>query len=63
MQNWKRSFYAIFAAEILALIGFNASIPIIPFFIQDLGVKDPASLNIWVGACATAPAIRCSCAP
>ena len=57
MQNWKRSFYAIFAAEILALIGFNASIPIIPFFIQDLGVKDPASLNIWVGACATAPAI------
>jgi DHA1 family multidrug resistance protein-like MFS transporter len=57
MPNWKRSFYAIFAAEILALIGFNASIPIIPFFIQDLGVKDAAALNIWVGACATAPAI------
>ena len=57
MPNWKRSFYAIFAAEILALIGFNASIPIIPFFIQDLGVKDAAALNIWVGACATATAI------
>ena len=57
MPNWKRSFYAIFAAEILSLIGFTASIPIIPFFLQDLGVGDPASLNIWVGACATAPAV------
>jgi DHA1 family multidrug resistance protein-like MFS transporter len=57
MRDWNRSFYAIFSAEILALIGFNASIPIMPFFIQNLGVKDPASLNIWVGACATAPAI------
>ncbi|MGA2639762.1 MAG: MFS transporter [Spirochaetia bacterium] len=57
MPNWEKSFYAIFAGEILALIGFTASIPIIPFFIRDLGVDDPASLNIWVGACATAPAI------
>ncbi len=57
MQDWKRSFNAIFAAEILAIIGFNASIPIIPFFISEMGVKDPASLNLWVGACATAPAV------
>ena len=35
MQNWEKSFYAIFAGEVLALIGFTASIPIIPFFIQD----------------------------
>ena len=57
MQNWEKSFYAIFAGEVLALIGFTASIPIIPFFIQDLGVSDPARLNIWVGACAAAMAI------
>ncbi len=57
MSNWKKSFYAIFAAEILALIGFTAPIPITPFFIRDLGVTDPAGLNLWVGACATAPAI------
>jgi len=57
MQNWEKSFYAIFAGEILALIGFTASIPIIPFFIRDMGVSDPARLNIWVGACATLPAI------
>ena len=57
MPGWKRTFYAIFVAETLATIGFNAVIPIIPFFIRDLGVTDPARLNLWVGACATVPAI------
>ena len=57
MPNWEKSFYAIFAGEILAMIGFTAPIPIVPFFIRDLGVSDTARLNIWVGACATAPAI------
>ena len=57
MQTWEKSFYAVFAGEVLALIGFTASIPIIPFFIRELGVSDPARLNIWVGACAAAMAI------
>ena len=57
MPNWKRSFYATFAGEILALIGFTTSVPIIPFFIRDMGVTDPGALNIWVGACATATAV------
>ena len=57
MPSWKRSFYAVFAGEILALVGFTASFPVIPFFIRDLGVTDPAKLNIWVGACAAATAV------
>ncbi len=57
MPDWKRTFYAIFVAETLATIGFNAVMPIIPFFIRDLGVSEPARLNLWVGACATVPAI------
>ena len=57
MQNWKRSFYAILVAETLAMIGFNAAVPIIPFYVRDLGVSGPARLNIWVGACATAYSI------
>lgn len=57
MQNWKRSFYAVLAGEVLALMGFTASFPIIPRFIRDLGVSDPGALNLWVGVCATAPAL------
>ena len=57
MLNWKKNFYAIFAGEVLALIGFSTSIPIIPFFIRDMGVTDQSVLNIWVGACATSTAV------
>ncbi len=49
MPLWKKSFYAIFAAEFLAIAGFNTSTPILPFFLQDLGVTDPDELKFWIG--------------
>jgi DHA1 family multidrug resistance protein-like MFS transporter len=55
--TWKRGFYAVCAAEILAVAGFNTSIPILPFYIQDLGVTETAAVNLWVGACSTVVAI------
>jgi DHA1 family multidrug resistance protein-like MFS transporter len=52
--SWKKSFYAILAAEVLALMGFSTSIPILPlYFQQDLGITDPVALKLWIGACAT----------
>ncbi|MDR1932166.1 MAG: MFS transporter [Spirochaetales bacterium] len=50
MPQWKKTFYAILAAELLAIAGFGTSTPIIPLFLQDLGVTEQASLNMWVGA-------------
>jgi DHA1 family multidrug resistance protein-like MFS transporter len=51
---WKKSFYAILAAEVLALMGFSTSIPILPLYLQqDLGITDPVALKLWIGACAT----------
>ncbi|MDR0577636.1 MAG: MFS transporter [Candidatus Accumulibacter sp.] len=47
---WKKTFYAILAAEFLAIAGFGTSTPIIPLFLQDLGVTEPSALNMWVGA-------------
>ncbi len=49
MPPWKKSFFAIIAAEMLAIAGFGTSTPILPFFLQDLGVRDPAALKFWVG--------------
>ena len=49
--DWKRTFWAILVTEFLALAGFNTSIPILPFYIEDdLGVADPVKLKLWVGA-------------
>ena len=57
-SDWKRTFWAIMAVEFLALAGFNTSIPIVPFYLEDdLGVTDPVALKLWVGACQAVVAI------
>jgi MFS transporter, DHA1 family, multidrug resistance protein len=57
VPTWKRNLYAIFVAELLAIAGFNVSIPIIPFYLGQLGVTDPASLKLWVGIAQSAGAV------
>ena len=49
MIAWKKSLYAIWVAELLAIAGFGASMPIIPFYLQQLGVTRPDELNLWNG--------------
>jgi MFS transporter, DHA1 family, multidrug resistance protein len=57
-HDWHRTFWAILAAEVLALAGFNTAIPILPFFLaDDLGVLDPVALNLWNGACQAVVAV------
>lgn len=60
MVPWRRNFYAILAAEVLAVIAFNTSFPVIPLFLRYLGVTDPVRLNLWNGACATVVAVTLS---
>ncbi len=49
MIDWKRNFYAIWVAEMLAIAGFGALGPTLPFYIQELGIKDDAHVKMWVG--------------
>lgn len=49
MQSWKRTFYVIWFAEFMAIAGFATTTPIIPMFLQDLGITDPGRLNYWNG--------------
>lgn len=49
MESWKRNFYSIWVAEFLAIAGFGALGPILPFYIQELGITDPSQVKIWVG--------------
>lgn len=57
MHNWKRTFWAIWVAEIIAISGFGTTTPIIPLYIQSLGVTDTASLNFWTGLTNTGAAL------
>jgi MFS transporter, DHA1 family, multidrug resistance protein len=55
--RWKRTLYAIWAAELLAVAGFLTSTPIIPLFLQDLGVSDPVRLNYLTGLMQALPSL------
>lgn len=57
MPIWKRSFYVIWFAELIAIAGFNTTTPIIPLFLRDLGITDAGSLNYWNGLSQSASAL------
>jgi DHA1 family multidrug resistance protein-like MFS transporter len=55
--SWKKTLYAVWVAEFLAISGFGTSVPIMPFFIQDLGVHDPARISYLTGLLTAIPAL------
>ncbi len=56
-QPWKRTLYAIWAAELLAVAGFSTSMPITPLYLQDLGVSDPTRLKFLTGLVQALPSL------
>jgi DHA1 family multidrug resistance protein-like MFS transporter len=55
--RWRRTLYAIGAAELLAIAGFSTSSPIVPFFLQDLGVTDPMRIKVLSGLAQALPSL------
>lgn len=49
MKSWKSNLAAILIAETLAIAAFSTSMPIIPLYLQDIGLTDPDKLKFWTG--------------
>jgi len=49
MRGWRRNLYVIWVAELMALVGFTVVGPFLPYYVQELGVTDPAQVAIWSG--------------
>jgi DHA1 family multidrug resistance protein-like MFS transporter len=49
--------YAVWVGEMLAIAGFSTSGPIIPFYLQDLGVIDPLRIKFLTGLINALPAL------
>ena len=56
-NSWKKTLYSVLAGELISIAGFSTSGPILPFFLFDLGVKDPFALKVYVGLIQSLPAI------
>jgi len=52
--SWRRNLFFIWASQFLAIMGFAFALPFAPYYMQELGVTDPARLRIWVAVFAAA---------
>ena len=48
MSRWKRNLIVLCFAQSITLLGFSAYLPFIPYFVQELGVKDYARATAWM---------------
>ena len=48
--GWNVTLYAVWAGQLLALIGFSSRVPFLPFYLGDLGVGDISGQALWSGA-------------
>jgi DHA1 family multidrug resistance protein-like MFS transporter len=48
--GWNATLYAVWAGQLLALIGFSSRASFLPFYLGDLGVTDVDGQTLWSGA-------------
>jgi len=54
---WQRNLQAIWFAQFTAIVGFSSVLPILPFYVQELGVTSPDAVKFWSGMIFSAHAV------
>jgi len=54
-SNWKTNFAVIWISQLLSIAGFFFALPFGPYYIQELGVHDPARVKFWVALFGAGP--------
>lgn len=57
MSSWRRNLWVIWFAELTSIIGFTVVMPILPFYVQELGVTDADAVKFWSGMVISAHAV------
>ena len=48
MVHWKQNLAVVWVSQFLSIMGFFFAIPFAPYYIQELGVRDPVKIKLWV---------------
>lgn len=56
-SNWRRNLYIVWLGEVLAIMGFDAAVPFLPYYVQELGITGPGQVELWTGLLHTANAV------
>lgn len=54
MHTWKTTLIICWIAQFFSIMGFAFAIPFAPFYLQELGVTEPANIRFWSGLFASA---------
>lgn len=53
-MSWKRNFWILWTAEVIAIVGFQVIQPFLPYYVQELGVEGLDQAVLWAGRMGTA---------
>lgn len=56
-MRWKINLYILWITQIISLTSFGLGIPFMPYYIQELGIKDPEQVKWFTGLLSAAPAL------
>lgn len=55
LEPWRKNLYVIWLAQFIAMMGMSLVVPFLPFYIRDLGVRDPQEVAQWSGLVFSGP--------
>lgn len=57
MERWRLNLYSIWFTQIISIMSFNFGMPFMVYYIQELGINDPAQIKLYAGLLSAGPAI------
>jgi len=54
---WKKNLIAVWITQFLSIMGFAFCVPVLPYYIQELGITDPDTIKLYTGLISFLPAI------
>lgn len=49
MPSWRRTYWAVFGANLITAVGMMSFLPFFPAILAELGVHDPSERMVWTG--------------
>ncbi len=57
MERWRLNLYSVWFTQIISIMSFNFGMPFMVYYIQELGMTDPAQIKLYAGILSAGPAI------
>ncbi len=57
MERWRLNLYSVWFTQIISIMSFSFGLPFMVYYIQELGMSDPAQIKLYAAILSAGPAI------